>query len=221
MKILKLNELDSLSKKKVEPCLNIFENVLPYVRVEEFEVNENIVYFDKPIQYVRYLISGKAKISLIHEDGKRTIIDFIGPSEFIGELSFLEIEAHPKDVVALSTCLCLSVPLDLTKSSLMSDANFLLNLSRYIGTKLLKRTWFNTKNQNYELKNRLAAYILMSESEGIYKEKHTETAEFLGVSYRHLLYTLKVFQDEQLIVKQKKGYKVNFEALKALSRDIK
>jgi len=221
MKILKLNELDTLLNKKVEPYLNIFENVLPYVRVEEFEANENIVYFDKPIQYVRYLISGKAKISLIHEDGKRTIIDFIGPSEFIGELSFLEIEAHPKDVVALSTCLCLSVPLDLTKSSLMSDAKFLLNLSRYIGTKLLKRTWFNTKNQNYELKNRLAAYILMSESEGIYKEKHTETAEFLGVSYRHLLYTLKVFQDEQLIVKQKKGYKVNFKALKTLSRDIK
>lgn len=221
MKIYKINDLDSELNEKVQPHLKIFEKVLPYVRVELFEASENIVYFDKPIRYMRYLITGKAKISLIHEDGKRTIIDFIGPSEFIGELSFLEIEEHPKDVVALSACLCLSVPLDLIKTNLMSDAKFLLDLSRYIGSKLLKRTWFNTKNQNYELKNRLAAYILMSESEGIYKERHTETAEFLGVSYRHLLYTLKVFQEEQLIVKQKRGYKINSDALKTLARDIK
>jgi CRP/FNR family transcriptional regulator, putaive post-exponential-phase nitrogen-starvation regulator len=85
---------------------------------------------------------------------------------------------------------------------------------------MLARTYFNSKNQNYELKNRLAAYILMSQNNGIYSEKHTETAEYLSVSYRHLLYTFKEFINDDVVVKIKKGYRVDLEALGVLSKDI-
>jgi hypothetical protein len=76
------------------------------------------------------------------------------------------------------------------------------------------------KNQNYELKNRLASYILLTEYNGVYCEKHTETAEFLGVSYRHLLYTLQQFVKEQFITKQKGGYLIDYEKLRNLSKDV-
>ena len=42
----------------------------------------------------------------------------------------------------------------------------------------------------------------------LYRERHTEAAEYLGVSYRHLLYVLAEFRDEGLITKEKDGYRI-------------
>jgi len=46
-----------------------------------------------------------------------------------------------------------------------------------------------------------------------YQEKMTETAEFLGVSYRHLTFTLKRFKEQELVEKQAYGYHINAKAL--------
>jgi len=54
----------------------------------------------------------------------------------------------------------------------------------------------------------------------VYSEKHTETAEYLSVSYRHLLYTFKTFIDEGLLIKIKKGFEINEEPLATLAKDI-
>ncbi|GAU77602.1 transcriptional regulator YeiL [Fusibacter sp. 3D3] len=220
MKRCKVEMLDSALKSKVEQYKDLFESVYPFIQVEIFEANENIVYFNEEISHLRYLIKGRAKTSLVHENGKRSIIQFVMPDEFIGELSLIDVEKQPKDVVAISECICISLAFLDVKAILLKDDKFLLALSRYIGQKLLKRTWFNSKNQNYELKNRLAAHVLMSSNKGIYQEKHTETAEFLGVSYRHLLHTFYNFQAEGLIAKQKKGYKIDAEGLAILAKDI-
>ena len=61
----------------------------------------------------------------------------------------------------------------------------------------------------------------MTEYNDIYSEKHTETAEYLGVSYRHLLYTFSLFRDEGLIFKEKKGFKINREGLMELAEILK
>ena len=44
------------------------------------------------------------------------------------------------------------------------------------------------RNQSYSLKIRFAEFILKMSVTGYYREPHTEVAEFLGVTYRHLLY---------------------------------
>ena len=49
------------------------------------------------------------------------------------------------------------------------------------------------KNYSYPFENRLAAFILLTEQNNCYIEKHTEAAEYLNVSYRHLLYVLNQF----------------------------
>ncbi len=220
MKKYLLRELDSDLKSEIEGYNDVFGNLKSEIEVEVFDAKENIVHFNRTIRKLRYLIKGKAKITMVHEDGKQSIVHFVKPKEYIGELTFLGIEKQPKNVIAICECICLAIPLEQAKESLVNDVNFILQLSRYIGSKLLNRTWFNTKNQNYELKNRLAAYILMSENNGIYQERHTETAEFLGVSYRHLLFTLKSFVEEGLLEKRKKGYKINSPALQVLAKDI-
>lgn len=220
MKEYNINRIDNLSlSKEMINQIKLF-NEIPNVKVEVFSPKENIINFNKDINKLYLLLDGKAKIYMVHEDGKRSLIQFLETGDLIGELTLIGIEKNPKDVVAINKCTCLAVSFIDGKEKLLLNNDFLLYLNRYLGTKLLKRTEFFAKNQNYELKNRLAAYILLSEHNNKYTEKHTETAEFLGTSYRHLLYTLKNFEDEGYLTKDKKGYIINSDKLKSLSKDI-
>lgn len=198
--------------------LDVFGN-LEY-DVVHYDMHETIIQYDEPISKLRYMVSGKAKIYMVHEDGKRSIIHFLRKNEYLGELSLIGIEKHPKHVVAMCDCTCLTVDMHKAKEVLLRDADFMLKMSQYIGQKLLDRTWFNAKSLNYELKHRLAAYILLAENKGYYKEKHTETADFLSVSYRHLLQTIKDFQSLGLLVKSGRGYMVDIEGLTRLASDF-
>lgn len=219
MKRYPLEELETLvlEEEKLKN-IKLLETRLPDMHVEVFMPKERITKYNYVVDQLYYIVEGKAKIYMLHEDGKLSLIQFITAGDFIGELTFLGIEKQPKDVVAIGRCMCLAVPLRTAREVLLSDSRFLTILSRYLGEKLLRRTEFFARNQNYELKNRLAAYILFAENEGVYAEKHTETAEFLGISYRHLLYTLKIFQEEGALQKQEKGYRINYEKLKLLER---
>lgn len=198
---------------------DLLKKVERTIKVEVFLPKESIISYHKPLQKLYFLVQGKAKIYMLHENGKSSLIQFLQKGDWIGELTLLEIEKQQKEVIAINECTCLSIPMDVAKKELLTESEFLLFLNRYLGKKLLKRTEFFARNQNYELKNRLASYILLTECDGIYREKHTETAEFLGISYRHLLYTLKKLQDENYIYKSKHGYKIEAEKLKYLARD--
>lgn len=221
MKTFSLTQLSPSLKATVTEFTGQLASVMPYAKVEEFEPGEKIVSSNKTIETLRYLIQGKAKVCLVHENGKVSILDFIGSGDYIGELSFLEIETQPKDVIAISPCICLCFPFYLTKKRLADDPEFLFGLNQYLGKKMLKRSWFYAKSQNYELKHRLAAHILRCEVEGVYKEKHTETAEFLGISYRHLLYALQKMQQQGLLTKTVRGYKIDRPGLTLLAKDIR
>ena len=206
--------------KKIEPYLSYFPDLPDLIQVELFEAGEKIVDSFGKILDLRCLVEGKAKITLVHDNGRSSIVDFLRTGDYIGELTLLEIERRPKDVIALSPCICLSLPIIHSKDILEKDADFLLRMSRFLAEKHLRRTWFYVKGLSYEFKNRLAAYILLTEHKGFYNQKHTETAEILSVSYRHLLYTMKEFQNLGYLEKSNKGYKIHRSALEALAKDI-
>ena len=51
---------------------------------------------------------------------------------------------------------------------------------------------------------------------GFIVETHTLVMAYLGVSYRHLLYTYKAFETEQLLFKVGRNqYKINADKLRA------
>ena len=65
---------------------------------------------------------------------------------------------------------------------------------------------------------RLADFILQTASGGYYRERHTEVAEYLGVTYRHLLYVLADFVKKGLVKKTPQGYHMeNVQALRAIA----
>jgi len=221
MKTYELKDIEHEYREKLAPYKHVFGSLLDLAILEVYRPKESIIRFDKPITHLRFLLEGRAKITLVHENGNQSNVHFVHPGEYIGELTFLNIEKEHKNVTALSECTFMSIAMSLANESLKTDAVFLFQLCQFIGNKFLERSYFNLKNLNYDLRNRLAAYILATHDQGIYIEKHTETAEYLCVSYRHLLHTFKEFSEKGYVVKTNKGYKVDQTALSLLAKDIR
>lgn len=92
------------------------------------------------------------------------------------------------------------------RENLLKDTKFLRYLCLFLSQKAIGNTFHYSKSQSYPLEICLANFILLTSCNQMYREKHTEVAEFWGVTYRHLLYVLANFV--------KRGY------LKKLNKDI-
>lgn len=178
-----------------------------------FDNNETIQQDAVPMTYFYLLLSGKAKIIKDQANGKRALLHFLQPGDSIGDLTLVGAEIQPKTVIALGKTSCIGIPIQLAKQQLMQDPSFVQALAQEIGEKLLLRMDSYMLQQTYPLDLRLAMLLMETSVEDHYQEKITETAEFLGVSYRHLTFTLKRFKEQGLIQKQNQGYRINHEAL--------
>ncbi|WP_410984820.1 transcriptional regulator YeiL [Bacillus cereus] len=181
-------------------------DIFPYIEVHSFQKKELICNEGEELPYLYYLISGKTKIYMNHQNGKTSLINFVKAPSFIGELGLIGIETVTKGIEAIEPCICLALPLKDCQHLLLQDAHFLQQLCKFIGEKTITRTEQYAKNYNYPLENRLAAFILLTEQNDCYLEKHTEASEYLNVSYRHLLYVLKQFCQQNWLKKEGRMY---------------
>ena len=69
-----------------------------------------------------------------------------------------------------------------------------------------------TNIQAVPLKNRLADYILKCSVRDIYREKKTDAADYLGVSYRHLQQVMAEFVKDGLLYKENLVYTITDRA---------
>ena len=210
-------------KKLWQPVSNLTSfQIEEIAHIETFEKGQHIIRHDEGTETLFILLQGKAKIYLLHEDGKQLIVHFVHKGELIGELSLLGVEERTKDVVAQIDCICLAIPLADYKERLLTDISFLQQLNVYLAKKMLNRTERFGQGLNYPLLNRLAAFILYTENEGLYHEKHTEVAEYLSSSYRHLLHTFEQLREKNIIIKEKRGYRIiDRTELERLAGEIK
>ncbi|PFF19129.1 transcriptional regulator YeiL [Bacillus anthracis] len=181
-------------------------DILPYAELHSFQKSEKICNEGVDVPYLYYLISGKAKIYMSHKNGKTSLINFIQASSFIGELGLIGVESVTKTVEVIEDCMCLALPLKDCQHLLLQDVIFLQKLCKFIGEKTITRTESYAKNNSYPFENRLAAFILLTEQNNSYTEKHTEASEYLNVSYRHLLYVLNQFCQQHYLRKDGRTY---------------
>lgn len=192
--------------------------ILQQSSLVEFEAKEYIHRQGDEMMDLFYLVSGSAKILKTEANGKRTLIQFLAPHDFIGELGFIEAEVskeETKDVKARSKVICLAIPMAYAKSVLFEDPRFLQKIGQYIGRKLILRMDHFSVNQNFELRDRLIEFLLQHTVEDEIIEKQSEIAEYLGVSYRHLAHTFKEFRELGLVSKNQTSYQVDHKVLQA------
>ena len=171
--------------------------------------------------YLFYLAKGRAKLYVTLANGRIALVDFLSAPCFIGEIEVLDDMHQSRAVQAIEECWCLALPIKQCRAQLLDDALFL----RHVCLGLVKKNILNivtsTRNQSFPLINRLAAFILLTQNAEVYKEKHTQVAEYLGVTYRHLLYVFAKLGEQGILSRQKEGYLIkNRAALTALAREM-
>ncbi|KAF1302442.1 transcriptional regulator YeiL [Enterococcus saccharolyticus] len=190
------------------------EELLAHASIFTFQKNERIQIEGRPLDYLFYIIEGKVKILKTQANGRQMILQFLSAGDFIGELTVVQAETETKDVVARGQTICLGIPIH-HATSLQNNIAFLQTISQYIGKKLLLRMEHLTENQTYPLAYRLVDLLLTVAVSDRYEEKQTEIAEYLGVSYRHLLYTMKQLKEAGFIEKDTSGYRIHRQKLLA------
>ncbi len=156
-----------------------------------------------------FLMDGRVKLSMIHQDGSVTLAQYFEAVTVLGELELLGIRSQSQTIQAVQDAVCVALPFDSCREVLLSDAVFLRNLSRFLADKMLRSVDKLVATQSYPLENRLAAYLLETEEEqGIdpgswMRIRLTDLAQYLGCSYRHLSRVIGQFDDAGWIEKER------------------
>ena len=160
-------------------------------------------------EYLFYLCRGRARLFMTLSNGDVALIDFFSAPCFIGEMELISDDREVRAVQAIEDSYLLALPLRRYRDRLLNDACFLRSLCRLLGVK------------TFPLINRLAAFILMTEDQGVIRKEYAQVAEYFGVSYRHLLYVFAELVERGYLRKEKKSYVIlDRAALMELSRDV-
>ncbi|MCM3439601.1 transcriptional regulator YeiL [Metabacillus halosaccharovorans] len=179
-----------------------------FIEVHEYERDEWIIQEGKRPFYLFYVIEGKAKIYVTHQNGKVSLINFINANDYIGEMELLNDVYYTKGIQASTKMICLAIPFHSYRETLLEDVVFLRELTKFLSMKATNMAAKYSQSLSFPLENRLAEFILQTSDEGIYKEKHVTVCEFLGVSYRHLMHVISQFSKKGYIQKEGRYYRI-------------
>lgn len=195
------------------------------LELHTFRKGEHLCEERKTPDHLYFILEGKVKLSLIHQDGNVTLVQYYEPGDILGELELLGMRQQSQTIEAVGNVTCLALPFEQCKDLMLSDANFLQNLCRLIAGKMQRSVNKLVSIQTFPLENRLASYFLQKEDEVGYGQwmhvKLTDLAQYLGASYRHLSRVVKDFDEAGWIEKERTKMRVlRREGLYELARQM-
>ncbi|MBY0123568.1 transcriptional regulator YeiL [Bacillus sp. S/N-304-OC-R1] len=179
-----------------------------YIEVREYKRDEWIIREGMRPDYLFYVIEGKVKIYVTHQNGKVSLLNFINAKEFIGEMELLNEVYYTKGIQASTKTICFAIPFHPCRTQMLEDTTFLRELTKFLSMKATKMAEKYSQSLAFPLENRLADFILQTADEEVYKEKHVTVCDFLGVSYRHLLHVLAQFCEKGYLKKERHQYRI-------------
>lgn len=191
---------------------DIFTNDMKdYMELFLFSKNEHICKDKEKLNYLYFLVDGKAKVYILQKNGKSLLIQFINPLEVIGDIEVIDISFANSNIQAIKDTLCIGVAMDNIRKVFLNDTKFLRFVCKSLGQKLNDCSKASSINLLYPLENRLAGYLLaitppngeLSALDEITTHKLTEIADLLGTSYRHLVRVLNKLCTNKIIKKEK------------------
>lgn len=193
-------------------------DIRPFAGPVRFEAGDIILSEGEANEALFFLQKGRVKVSATQPNGKVLIVSFIDAPAFLGELEFLGARELTNGVTAVLPCACWRIDGGGCRERILNDATFLRKLCVMQGRRFVQNAEKSAQSQSYPLKARLARFILQAAPDGVYREKHTEAAAYLGVTYRHYLYVLANLVDRGILEKTPQGYHIrDREGLRSLS----
>jgi CRP/FNR family cyclic AMP-dependent transcriptional regulator len=84
--------------------------LIPAVQHRCYPRHSFMVRVNEKTNALYVMVSGRAKVSIDDGDGREVTLGIIGPSEFFGELSFIDEKPRSASVQALEACEVLCIP---------------------------------------------------------------------------------------------------------------
>jgi len=187
-----------------------------------FESGEVIIYEGSEINELLIMIEGKAKVIQNYENGKQLLIQFLKPINLLGDVEYICAKKEAScTVIATSRCLFAKISFEELDSHYKDNLIFNQNLLRYTSEKLLVSSSKNALNVIYDVKTKLASYLLSVEKNNKAKlVNQEELSAYLGTSYRHINRCLSDLIARKIIDKDKKYVTItNKMELQKLSRN--
>ncbi|HDR7355300.1 MULTISPECIES: Crp/Fnr family transcriptional regulator [Bacillus cereus group] len=196
---------------KTNKMLEIFSEIdTAYFQVNHFDKGKFICNIDDAMDRLYFVVKGKVKVYTITPEGKKLILRFINPLAVVGDIEFIQNSKAHNVVEACSDVIAISISHAVIRNKLLHDPIFMNFLLENIANTLKISTRFTALNLLYPVEVRVASYLLSisTDSNGnMYKKDLDATsissiADFIGVSYRHVIRVLQKFYKEKLIEKR-------------------
>ncbi|PFB31811.1 hypothetical protein COJ27_08165 [Bacillus cereus] len=196
---------------KTNKMFEIFSEIdTAYFQVNHFDKGKFICNIDDAMDRLYFVVKGKVKVYTITPEGKKLILRFINPLAVVGDIEFIQNSKAHNVVEACSDVIAISISHAVIRNKLLHDPIFMNFLLENIANTLKISTRFTALNLLYPVEVRVASYLLSisTDSNGnMYKKDLDATsissiADFIGVSYRHVIRVLQKFYKEKLIEKR-------------------
>ena len=179
----------------------------------KYERCEWILLAEQEISYVYILLSGKAKVCMSDESGRNLLLCYYVSEGIMGDVELMMGRKEAiSSVQAVSPVTCIGLPLHVYAEAMLAHLPFVLRAAKGLSLKLHASVSNTTEIILRPFETRLCEYLLQSAQNGVFSERLIDVAEQLGVSYRHLLRSLKVLCEEGLLEKRPDGYHLLNEA---------
>jgi CRP-like cAMP-binding protein len=168
-----------------------------------------MLYAEQEIEYLYILLSGKAKVCMSDESGRNLLLCYYISEGIMGDVELMMGRRDAiSSVQAVTPVVCICLPLNVYASALLSHLPFVLRLARGLSTKLSASVASTTEIILRPFEARFCVYLLQGAQNGVFSERLIDVAEQLGVSYRHLLRSLKTLCEKGVLEKKSDGYHI-------------
>ncbi|MEZ4509889.1 MAG: cyclic nucleotide-binding domain-containing protein [Eubacteriales bacterium] len=172
-----------------------------------FDRGDWMLMAEQENEYLYILLSGTAKVYMSETGGRTLLLCYYISEGIMGDVELMMNRREAiSSVQALTTVVCIGLPLRVYASALLVNQPFLLRLGRGLAKKLHESVESTTQIILRPFEARLCDYVRQNAQNGLFSEQLTNVSDQLGVSYRHLLRSLKSLIGEGALEKRTNGY---------------
>ena len=189
-----------------------------------FKPGDTVAQAGEPVTRLGFVAEGLATVKHALENGRAALLCEYSGQHTVGELEVLmDYPVYASQVQAITRGAMLMIPLtEETRAQIAADAALLRYLGQIVACKLERMSRIAAQDRSYPLAERLAAYLLYADRCHRRPMPLTRVSELMGVSYRHLMRSLKALCEAGVITREGASCRVlDPEALARLAGDIR
>lgn len=188
-------------------------------RVLCYQPGETVLRQGDDAAYFHIVLAGTAKVCVNARNGRHLILCYYASSGVLGDVELmLPSPQTTNTVIAVSAFSCVAVPLAENADALRGSLAFISRVGQELAQKLLRSSDAHMLSALYTSRERLCAYILTTQREGVFREYLTDAAQSIGVSYRQAQRIMQSLCTMGVLRRGDAGFQImDIEQLRALS----